>query len=925
MAGPGTLTNASTGFMTISGGTLNGTLNNQGTITQTGGTLTLNGSLGNVGIYNLAPTTTGTVTTGGGTFTNTSTGLLELSTNVIATLLSPFANQSGTVATTAAVNAGKLVLGGSGSSTGGTYNATTAGAFIDLAGGSTSEFTGTYSGSGSGAVGLSQPGGVIGAGSIASSGASAILDFTAESFQVTTSDGINFDLNGNTLINAGTITLTSSSNVVVYSNLNGGNRGGTFSNTGTIVQQGSGNLQLNDGVQVSNSGTYQIQADSSILSLGLGNIGSVVNSGTITKVAGTGTTAISVPFNNQDGTVDAESGTVTLSGGGTSTGGTYIANGSGVIDLTGGSSHTLTGTYIGSGTGHIKMTSGNLTIGSAGATFNFPNGLFTWTGGTFSGTLTNASTGFIPIGGVTASGTFNNLGTITQIGGTLNVVNSGSYTVTSGTVNLSGGTGGTLTESASTVNVLSGTYGGVDTLTGSGGTYTITGTLTNNGTLILSVFTPPPPATPIPPAYNLQGATIDGGTLSTTNGAELTATQAGGTLNGVTLAGTLFTGQIINTFVNIQGGLTLASAGLVSMIGNGKLNFLGSQSLTGTGTVDFADNLIVNGIQKGLYVPNSGDTLTIAAGVTVHGGTGFVGSTSGGFVTNNGTIASDGGGTITVQSDTNYASGILTGGTWEAANNSILRLIGANITTNAADIILDGVGSSIDSNTGTTNALANLTTNAATGSLTVRNGAVLIGSTLNNAGSVTVGSASNLAVNTYNQTAGNTAVAGGILGPLSPPQATALSFNGSSDYVDMGNPSNHVLDLGVNATLEAWVNFSALPVNNFATIVSKDVRPREYPQMDLRLRQQLTRYQQRPALPHQQSGAGSCDLKPRLLDSGRGPVVSLGRSREWDQLQLLHQRHSGRNGDHDHRHPPGSGKLRGWEGREQFLLERADR
>ena len=372
VAGPGTLTNASTGFMTISGGTLNGTLNNQGTITQTGGTLTLNGSLGNVGIYNLAPTTTGTAITGGGTFTNTSTGLLELSTNVTATLLSPFANQSGTVATTAAVNAGKLVLGGSGSSTGGTYNATTAGAFIDLAGGSTSEFTGTYSGSGSGAVGLSQPGGVIGAGSIASSGASAILDFTAESFQVTTSDGINFDLNGNTLINAGTITLTSSSNVVVYSNLNGGNRGGTFSNTGTIVQQGSGNLQLNDGVEISNVGVYQFSADSGIVYTGQGNIGSFVNTatGAIAKAFSTGTSSIAVPFANQGGTVETESGTVTLSGGGTSTGGTYIANVHSVIDLTGGSNQTFTGTYTGAGTGTgtglVQLASGTLTIGMPG-------------------------------------------------------------------------------------------------------------------------------------------------------------------------------------------------------------------------------------------------------------------------------------------------------------------------------------------------------------------------------------------------------------------------------------------------------------------------------------------------------------------------------------------------------------------------------
>ena len=110
----------------------------------------------------------------------------------------------------------------------------------------------------------------------------------------------------------------------------------------------------------------------------------------------------------------------------------------------------------------------------------------------------------------------------------------------------------------------------------------------------------------------------------------------------MTLAGTLFTGQILNTFVDVKGGLTLAANGLVTMEGNGELIFVGSQSLTGTGTVDFADNLVLatsfnpSGL-KDLYVPNAGDTLTIASGVTVHGITGFVGSTTGGFVTNNGT------------------------------------------------------------------------------------------------------------------------------------------------------------------------------------------------------------------------------------------------------------------------------------------------
>ena len=160
LAGSGTLSNDSTGFITKSGGTLNCTLVNQVTITQTGGTLAHNGNLNNAGLYNIALASTGTAISSGGTFTNTSTGTLELSTNVIATLLNPFANQGGTVATTAAVTAGTLVLSGGGNSTGGIYNAASAGALMDLAGNNTSNFTGIYSGTGNGTVGLTQ-GGVL--------------------------------------------------------------------------------------------------------------------------------------------------------------------------------------------------------------------------------------------------------------------------------------------------------------------------------------------------------------------------------------------------------------------------------------------------------------------------------------------------------------------------------------------------------------------------------------------------------------------------------------------------------------------------------------------------------------------------------------------------------------------------------------------
>ena len=145
--------------------------------------------------------------------------------------------------------------------------------------------------------------------------------------------------------------------------------------------------------------------------------------------------------------MDAESGTLDGTDGGTNTGGTYIANGSGVVDLTGGKSPTFTGTYTGSGNGRVQLASGTFTVGHGGATFNFPSGLLVFSGGTLNGALTNASTGYLTIKGGTLGGTINNQGTITQTSGTLtlngSISNAGTDDIAlsvSGTVDTGGGT-----------------------------------------------------------------------------------------------------------------------------------------------------------------------------------------------------------------------------------------------------------------------------------------------------------------------------------------------------------------------------------------------------------------------------------------------------------------------------------------------------
>ena len=67
--------------------------------------------------------------------------------------------------------------------------------------------------------------------------------------------------------------------------------------------------------------------------------------------------------------------------------------------------------------------------------------------------------------------------------------------------------------------------------------------------------------------------------------------------------------------------------------------FQGTQTLGATGIATMTGLTAGNG----LLIPGSGDVLTISPGVTVQGNSGFVGSTTGGFVNNQGTIIANGG------------------------------------------------------------------------------------------------------------------------------------------------------------------------------------------------------------------------------------------------------------------------------------------
>lgn len=248
-------------------------------------------------------------------------------------------------------------------------------------------------------------------------------------------------------------------------------------------------------------------------------------------------------------------------------------------------------------------------------------------------------------------------------------------------------------------------------------------------------------------AFNEPYGTIVGGTIATSGNASLIGW--GGTLDGVTLIGSL---QIRDGTVTVSHDLTLDHA-TISLGGSNpwlKFDGNGTEALKGTGTIGMSSGsvLVVPNVPPGVSVSGTGSVFG-SAGVLSNQGTI---STSGANsdinvnqLMNAGLLDVSSGGTIQVQQLANFSNGTLSGGTYAThGNRSTLVLYGADITTNDANIVLDGVGSGISNDSAGTNALAHVAATGGGGSFTVTNGRSFgpTAQTYTNAGLLSVGSQS---------------------------------------------------------------------------------------------------------------------------------------------------------------------------------------
>ncbi len=595
---------------------------------------------------------------------------------------------------------------------------------------------------------------------------------------------------------------------------------GSWSNTGAIVVQNGtlnlgGNFATADLANFTRTGgvvnvTGQLNNAGSTLVLGATKGSWILEGGTIqggalatlgsqnlqTDAGGTlsgltlGATVAGQP---QPGNVLVATGSAAVNGGLTLANGSVIQVNAATflpqISFNGNQTVGGNGQIVFAGRGGAMQVQGNLTLG-AGVTLHGTNGTVNIQSGSVLNQGTIDADGGGPLTLQGAAGTsWSSTGLITSHNSTLEL---GGYFKTS-------------------------TIGTIDATQGFIG---IAGTLTNDIPLVLNDITG---------ALVLDGGIIIGGLITTTAGAELLV-KGGGTLNGVTIQGTLddsLYGSGLSPL--ITNGLTLVGA-TIALAGTNSLTFTGTEALSGTGTISIDSQ---GGGNQGLLLLGTNTALTIAPGISIHGH-GYIGSTAGSTVTMNGTVNADDGGTLAIQGATNLAGGALTGGTWEATNNSKLEIIGSQITTNAAKIVLSGPSSHIYSDLGSTSALSTLAANASGAQLTITGGANITDTAaLTNAGVVSLGLNSTLTVASYLQTGGGTSLQWGTLAtaPHAGINIQGGMFSGpGSVQGDLTNAAS--LDLGIaTGTLNVTGNFTQTPTGALTVALGGTSPSKQYDQV----------------------------------------------------------------------------------------------
>ena len=607
-------------------------------------------------------------------------------------------------------------------------------------------------------------GATISGGTLETSGSNAFIETVSGGADVlngvTISSGSTVEINsgttltlGGTVTNSGTLSVANGATLEVT---------GTFDNSGTIALNSTGNatdLMIAGNATLSGNGkvTHSNNSGNAIVSNGAAATLTNVNN----TISGAGTIGDSHLTLINQGTINANDSVALIINTGSNTitnSGTLEATSTGGLDIDSNVSNSTTIEALGTNaivviesvitntaTGVILASGTNATVELDGATIS---------GGTLETSGSNAfietvSGGADVLNGVTISSGSTveiNSGTTLTLGGT--VTNSGTLLVNGGTLNINGAvTGGmveiegkgtvtsTANETVAELNTVS-----TATLAISSGTFTIT-----NGT----------------------GAGVQAGTISVANGATLEVT---GTFDN---SGTIALNSTGNaTDLMIAGNATLSGNGKVThsnnsgnaVVSNGAAATLTNvnNTISGAGTIGDSHLTLIN---QGTINANDSVALIINTGSNTITNSGTLEATStGGLdidsnVSNSTTIEALGTNAIVVIESviTNTATGVILA----SGTNATVELDGATIsggtletsgsnafieTVSGGADVLNGVtissGSTVEINSGTTLTLGGTVTNS--GTLSVANGATLeVTGTFDNSGTIALNSTGN--------------------------------------------------------------------------------------------------------------------------------------------------------------------------------------
>ena len=492
-----------------------------------------------------------------------------------------------------------------------------------------------------------------------------ILSISNDNNLGNTSGGISFD--------GGTLQTTANISTTRSMTLNAG--GGTFftdnstlfrilgsiSGTGDFTKDGMGNLvfQTNTNSYTGNTnivaGTLALNGNNTIADTGAVNISAagtlfVNNIETIGALSGAGTVNLNRALTAGDATNTTFSGVIE---GGSS----FTKQGSGTLTLTG------TNTY----TGGTIISAGTLQIGDGGTT------------GSITGNVTNNSAlVFNRSNAVTFGGIISGTGSVTQSGGgTLTLTSSNSYTggttISAGTLQIGdGGTTGSITGNVTNNSAL--VFNRSDSVTYSN-SISGTGTLTQSGSGILILSG----------ANTYTGTTgVTAGTLTLQNGNAIADTAA----VDVSAAGTF---DIDNTetigalsgagIVNLDAGLTAGDATNTTF--SGGIQGTGSFTKQGTGTLILTGTNTYNGgttVSDGVL---QGNTNSLQGDIVNNASLAFDQASDGTFsdvISGTGTVTKSNAGNLIFSGANTYSGATTIDGGILSVNGSIAN---SNVTVNA--------------------------------------------------------------------------------------------------------------------------------------------------------------------------------------------------------------------------------------------------